>query len=710
MISRLNLLVRIALANLVASPINLLIGGLIFFGTLLFVVLGGLLDSLNQSMAKSVVGSLAGHVQIYSAKSKDELALYGSMGNDSDLAAITDFTRIEAAMQKVPNVKTVVPMGVSGAIITSGNIVDVTLEKLRNLLKARDGQVDDLKLQGVPKEELERRIASEKSHVRQIIKVLRANQDKALKDLVDEKAIDPEVRAAVQKVGTDAFWDAFNQDPYGSMEFLENRISPQVTDTSMVFLRYVGTDLDKFQGSFDRMEIIKGQKVPKGQRGFLISDLVHEDQMKLKTARRLDKLRDALANGRKIATDDELKRFVKENRTQTRDLVLQWDELKTVKAVAVLQAALQSDEADVDGLLAKFLDMTDETFTPRYQIFYEQLAPLLDLYRVRVGDTLTIKAFTKSGYVQNVNVKVYGTFAFTGLEKSPLAGSISLMDLMSFRDLYGYLTADKAAELKEIQHETGAKQVNRENAEAELFGDEGTQVVAEATAGVIDDDKQMMGTGRKLRQEDLVKRVYSQEEIDQGVVLNAAVMLKDPTQLDESIRQMQQVSEAEHLGLTVVSWQKASGLLGQIINVFRLLLLGAVGVIFFIAMVIINNAMIMATLQRTQMIGTLRAIGAQRSLVLSMVLVESLVLGLVFGGLGMLGGSGIMALIAAKGIAAPNDIMYFFFSGPRLIPTVTVTPLIIALVMIVFVTLVSTLFPAIMATRISPLRAMQADE
>ena len=42
---------------------------------------------------------------------------------------------------------------------------------------------------------------------------------------------------------------------------------------------------------------------------------------------------------------------------------------------------------------------------------------------MRIGDTLTIKAFTRSGYVQSVNLRVYGTFEFTGLEKSALAAS-----------------------------------------------------------------------------------------------------------------------------------------------------------------------------------------------------------------------------------------------------------------------------------------------
>ena len=69
------LLARIAARNLFASFLNLVIGGIILTGTLLFVVGGSLLGSIDAAMSRSITGSIAGHAQIYSAKSKDELAL-----------------------------------------------------------------------------------------------------------------------------------------------------------------------------------------------------------------------------------------------------------------------------------------------------------------------------------------------------------------------------------------------------------------------------------------------------------------------------------------------------------------------------------------------------------------------------------------------------------------------------------------------------------
>ncbi len=709
MISRLNLLVQIAVRNLLASTVNLLIGGLILFGTLFFVVIGSLLDSLNQSMARSVIGSVAGNIQIYSSASRDDLSLFGGMGGDPDLAAVNDFPKLKAELEAIDNVKTVVPMGNSGALITAGNIVDVTLERIRNLVRSGEGASVDQALNALSSTERKARLDSEIAHLRQIIAVLEGDAKKA-RAILSETAVEPEALAALEKVSTDAFWQQFDDKPYDALEFLENRIAPQVTDAQMLFIRYVGTDLDAFQRSFDRMEVVDGQPVPPGQRGFLIAKFLYEDQLKLKNARRLDKLHDAVAVGRKIADDDELKRFVRENRSQTRDIVLQLDGLQTKVFVEKLQKFLGSSEKELPTLLTSFFETTDANLEARYGFFYRELAPLLQLYRVRVGDTLTIKAFTRSGSIQSVNVKVYGTFAFKGLEKSPLAGATSLMDLMSFRDLYGYLTVDKKEELAELQKSTGAKAVDREHAEDQLFGDDGATVVAEATPGVIQEDAQLTGMGRKLRQEDLLKRVYTPAEINQGVVLNAAVMLKDGAKLDQTLAAINALSEQKKLGLKAVSWQTAAGMLGQIITVLRWVLLFSVGFIFLIAMVIINNAMMMATLQRAQMIGTLRAIGAQKSTVLGMVLIESLVLGVLFGGVGMLLGSAIVAALHSHGIAAPNDVAYFFFSGPRLLPDASAASLAVAIGLILFVTVVSTIIPAVLATRVSPLRAMQADE
>ncbi|NMO14987.1 ABC transporter permease [Pyxidicoccus fallax] len=697
------LLMQVAFRNLFTSKINLLIGGIIFFGTLLVVVGGALLDSMDSAMSRSIIGSVAGHIQVYSDDSKDELGLFGNMGGEPDLAAVDDFSRIKPVLEKHPNVKTVVPMGTNGALITSGNTVDLTLARLRDLYKKR--------AEGGETPGLRENIDSLKSHVRQMVALMEEDLVRS-QALLSESARTPEEKESLVRARSEAFWNTFEQDPFDSLEFLENRIAPQIPDGDMLYLRYAGTDLDAFQRTFDRMEVVDGQPVPAGQRGMLLSKFFYEEYLKLKTARRLDLIKQERdVNKKTIATDPQLERWVKENQTQTRELLFQLDPIKTRLAVERLQKVLGTQEPKLEKLLSTFLATDDANFDTRYAQFYSELAPLLELYRLRLGDSLTITAFTRSGYVQSVNVKVYGTYQFKGLEKSALAGALNLMDLMSFRDLYGYLSADKKAEIADLQKQSGVQAVARENAEDALFGeDSGNSLVAEATPGVIDEKDAFTGALDSLRRDDLAKRIYSQDEIEQGVVLSAAVMLKDPEQLPRTMAELQQSAKDAGLKLRVVSWQQAAGIIGQFVLMAKLVLYFAVFIIFVVALVIINNAMMMATLQRVREVGTMRAIGAQRSFVLGMVLVETLLLGFVFGAGGALVGSGIMAALGSAGIPAGNEALYFFFSGPRLYPSLSAGNLIAAFVIVLVVSSISTLYPAFLATRVSPLKAMQTDE
>ena len=326
-------------------------------------------------------------------------------------------------------------------------------------------------------------------------------------------------------------------------------------------------------------------------------------------------------------------------------------------------------------LLSAFFKMDDSNFARRYKFFYEQLAPSLDLYRVRVGDTLTIKAFTKSGYMQSVNLKVYGTFTFEGLEKSALAGELNLMDLVSFRELYGYLTDDKKAEIAALKAQSTAKEVSRENAEAALFGSKdsddsgsgtggGRTVTANATPG-IDADQALQGLAGRLQREELASRVYDPKQLETGVVLNAAVILKDPKQLDQTMKEIEAAGKQQGLPLKAISWQAASGFIGQFVNMAQMVLSVAVLIIFVVALVIINNAMVMATLQRVQEIGTLRAVGAQRRFILWMLVIEAMVIGALFGALGAAVGAAHRRL-DRPGRASPRSTTSstFFFSRP----------------------------------------------
>ncbi len=714
----LGVVAQMAFRNLFASRLKtVIVGGIIFFGGMLVVTGNSLLDSVVASMSRSVIGSVAGHIQVYNAKSKDPLEVMGRMMmGDPDLTQLDDFSKVRASLLKVPNVKSVVPMGISGALVTSGNTIDLALEKLRNAVKAeRDAKTD------AERARAKAEVASEKGHVRQIVSVLQGDLKNA-KAVLDEKAIDPADAAAVTRAASDQFWQDFDKDPFNSLEFLENRIASQAADADLLFLNYVGTDFQAFQKSFDRMKIVEGTMVPPGKRGFLFAKQVYEDQLKLKAARRLDKIKEGVdSQGETIATDPDLKRMVRENTSQVREILLQLDAQKTTDFRAKLQRELGSQETDVGKLLVNFFQTDDQNFHQRYDFFYKELAPSLELYRVRIGDVLTIKAFTRSGYVQSVNVPVYGTFQFQGLEKSTLAGALNLMDMVSFRELYGFMSGEKLAEIQALQKEAGAHDISRENAEAELFGKTDTTAAPEAKAprhieatttpgvsAVTHDLGESLGG--KLQREEARSRVFPPGEVEQGVVLNAAVIVKDPKKIKETIAAIEAQGARDGLTLKAIDWQQAAGLIGQFVNVIRMVLYVAILIIFIIALVIINNALVMATLERVKEIGTLRAIGAQRRFILAMLVVESIVVGVIFGGLGAGLGALIVTIVGKIGIPAKSDIWFFFFSGPRLYPFIGTSNVIAAFVIVLLVSAFSSFYPAWIAMRVTPRQAMAEEE
>jgi ABC-type lipoprotein release transport system permease subunit len=718
----LGVVAQMAFRNLFASRLKtVIVGGIIFFGGLLVVAGNSLLDSVVAAMSRSVIGSVAGHIQVYNAKSKDNLEVMGRMMmGDPDLAQLDDFSKVRASLLKVPNVKSVVPMGISGALVTSGNTIDLALEKLRKAVYSeRDAKTD------AERTAAKVAVASEKGHVRQIVSVLQGDLKNA-KAVLDEKAIDPADAEAVTRAASDAFWRDFDKDPLSGLEFLENRIASQAADADLLFLNYVGTDFQSFQKSFDRMKIVEGTMVPPGKRGFLFAKQVYEDQLKLKAARRLDKIKEGVdSQGETIATDPDLKRMVHENVSQVREILLQLDAGKTTDFRAKLQRELGSTETDVGKLLAAFFQTDDQNIHARYDFFYKELAPSLELYRVRIGDVLTIKAFTRSGYVQSVNVPVYGTFQFQGLEKSTLAGALNLMDMVSFRELYGFMSGEKLAEIQALQKEAGAHDVSRENAEAELFG-AGSETAAPAATEKKPAPRHIEATstpgvsavthdlgeslGGKLQREEARSRVFPAGEVEQGVVLNAAVIVKDPKKIKETIAAIEAQGKADGLTLKAIDWQQAAGLIGQFVNVVRIVLYVAILIIFLIALVIINNALVMATLERVKEIGTLRAIGAQRRFILAMLVVESIVVGFIFGGLGAGLGALIVTLVGKIGIPAKSDVWFFFFSGPRLYPFIGTSNIVAAFIIVLLVSAFSSFYPAWIAMRVTPRQAMAEEE
>ncbi len=119
----------------------------------------------------------------------------------------------------------------------------------------------------------------------------------------------------------------------------------------------------------------------------------------------------------------------------------------------------------------------------------------------------------------------------------------------------------------------------------------------------------------------------------------------------------------------------------------------------------IMNTMWIAIRERTKEIGTLRAMGMQRQSVVRMFFLESLLLG-VFGGLlGVALGSCIAVVLNAAHIHVPLSVQIFLMSD-TLHLAVLPRALVSALLLISIVTGAASLFPSLRAARLKPVDAM----
>ena len=146
--------------------------------------------------------------------------------------------------------------------------------------------------------------------------------------------------------------------------------------------------------------------------------------------------------------------------------------------------------------------------------------------------------------------------------------------------------------------------------------------------------------------------------------------------------------------------KEQSDSISKALGFFNVFLLIFAGVALFVGLFIILNTFTMLVAQRTRELALLRAIGASRRQVMSAVLGEAVVVGVVAStvglGLGLLVALGVRGLLDAVGVSMP--------AGSLVIKTHTI---IASYIVGVLVTLLAAWFPSFRASRIPPIAAMR---
>jgi putative ABC transport system permease protein len=128
--------------------------------------------------------------------------------------------------------------------------------------------------------------------------------------------------------------------------------------------------------------------------------------------------------------------------------------------------------------------------------------------------------------------------------------------------------------------------------------------------------------------------------------------------------------------------------------------------LFLAAAVGIVNAMLMSVHERTREIGTVRALGMRRGMVVRLFLLEGFALGAVSAVLGVALGSAFVVYWGARGITMNTMTLAWIAAGDTLFPLLRAASVLRAFGIITLLSTLAAIYPAFSASRLLPREAL----
>lgn len=313
-----------------------------------------------------------------------------------------------------------------------------------------------------------------------------------------------------------------------------------------------------------------------------------------------------------------------------------------------------------------------------------------------IHTNMIIMGMSDDGMAKDVIVPVTGVFKYRQLDK--LWQGVCVMDLESFRESFNLVTGDDAAVVLS-QGQKDLLAMPDENLD-NLFGDSSSVMTADfSSAGP---DMSSLRTRKKTGP-------AAVSDIDTGAYNLVLIKLHDNVQVKKFIKDLSKTIKSEKLNARILTWQKAAGQVSQTMDFMRIVLYVFIVLLYLVAVIIITNTLSMSALERTSEIGMMRAVGARKSFIQNMFVGETFILSFFFGGIGIFLGAVLVAIFAALKLPAGNEVTQMLFGGDTFHPMLTAGGLTVCVIMLALVTLLSVVYPVLVARRITPLEAISRD-
>lgn len=431
------------------------------------------------------------------------------------------------------------------------------------------------------------------------------------------------------------------------------------TNEYIIPLPVVGADIESYMDIFKKLRIVEGTDIPNGEDGILISKSTIEEAQK-----RIELMR------KRMSKNNMLKEY---------------------------QNIENNNAPNPKEILSKMKEMS--------QKMKEMFKP---------GNTIKVAGMTINRSMRIMELKIFGIVDMEGIEG--ISNQNSIINMKAYQKMTGYdaesdiMTIEQLKKLEEnrkymlefkVENETGESGFDESSLD-EFFDD----MIDEETA-VIDD---------YVNEEDFELNLEKYREVgdDQITIDNdntgktdlIVLRLNNSSEINATVNQLNDIFTRENLNLKAISYIESSISLGSYINLVTIIISLIIFLILVISIIIITNAVLMNIIDRTAEIGTMMAIGAKRSFIFLMILGESIIISLITTVIGFLIGIGIIGIVSIMYIPATDNITMMLFGGSTLNLSMNFINFVYTFFIMLGVTAISTIYPLIFSTRLTPLEAM----
>lgn len=321
---------------------------------------------------------------------------------------------------------------------------------------------------------------------------------------------------------------------------------------------------------------------------------------------------------------------------------------------------------------------------------------------LKPGDKIVLTGVSAQTGMRIREVPIAGIFRF--VHSNPQLDMVSFLDPANARDLSGLVVGhtDVADLTEQEQALLGELDIDS------IFDSLDSLFVETADeSGFSLED--LFGDPVEIEEPEVFEEYEAVYEEDLGAWHFLLVRLTDERQVARAEADLAAFFKERDIPAQTSNWLQAAGATAELGYGIKNIFNGIVAVIAVVAVIIIMNTLVISVTERTSEIGTMRAIGAQKSFVWKMILSETMLLTGLSGAIGIALGGIILAVLNVIGIEATNMFFEILFGGKVLKPQLSLSSVVLALGVVVVVGVVASSYPASIVMRMEPVKAMQSE-